>query len=320
MNKAPLVLITDRFDEELLIKLPLLKNANFVYLKNLHEEPTLLAQAAALIVRSGTTINADFLAKVPQLQFIVTATSGFDHLDLAAIKARGIRCFHTPETQAIAAAEMTLLLLLSACRKYDQAQRQMVRGDWQRHLLLGRQLAGQTLGIVGLGRVGTAVAERARALGMQVLAYDPYLEEHNPNIPMMGYEEMMRTVDVVSFHVPFTKITRHMIKKETLAWMNRDTILINMSRGEVVHEFDLIQHLAKNPQFIACLDVFAKEPLATDSPFFSLSNVVLAPHIGASTKEAIKQSSQAAVDKVSRLFNGETVQGELPPQAGWYDS
>lgn len=320
MSGAPLVLITDRFDEELLIKLPLLNNAKFVHRKNIHDDAAGMARAEALVCRSGTAITSELIESMPALKFIVTATSGFDHIDLGAAKKKGIRCYHTPETQAVAAAEMTLLMLLAACRKYNQAQKQIFKGDWQRHLLLGRQVAGQTIGIVGLGRVGGEVAKRAQAMGMTVVAYDPFIEEHKKDIPMMGFEELMRTVDVVSFHVPFTKTTRHMVKKETLAWMNRDAILLNMSRGEIVHEFDLIQHLAKNTNFIAGLDVFAKEPLSVESPFFSLNNVVLTPHIGASTREAIKQSSQAALDKVSKLLAGEPVEGELPPQALWYNS
>lgn len=317
MTHLPLVLISDRFDEDLKIKLPLMTNARFVHVKNLYDELNLLQQASALIVRSGTAVQAELLQRAPNLRFIVTATSGFDHIDLAAAKKSGIRCFHTPETQSVAAAELTLLLLLSAFRKYNQAQKQIYQGDWQRHLLLGRQLAGQSIGIVGLGRVGKEVAKRAQALGMKVSGYDPYLEEHDAEIPMFGFEELMRTSDIITFHVPLTKITRHMIKKETLAWMSRDALLLNMSRGEIVHEFDMIQHLMKNPNFIACLDVFAKEPLAVDSPFLSLPNVVLTPHIGASTQEAIRNSSQVALQKVSALLSGQSAEGELPPQAPW---
>ncbi len=313
-----LVLVTNRFDNDLRVRLPQLPEADFRYVKSIAEDTEALSQAAALIVRSSTHIDKDFLNKTPQLKYIVTATSGFDHIDLRAAKQAGVRVFHIPETQTTAAAELTIAMIFNCSRKWTLANQQIRKGQWERSLLLGRQVSGMHLGIIGLGRVGRAVAEKAMPLGMTVSAFDPYLEKEVKGVTMLGYEELMRTADVVSLHVPKTKETFQMVKKETLQWMNTSAILINMSRGDVINENDLIEHLVEHPEFTAGLDVYAKEPLVLKSRLLELTNVCLAPHIGASTEEALKASSQAAVDKVIDLLSGKTPTGELPPQVEWW--
>ncbi len=317
MNR-PLVLITNRFDDELRVRLPQLPGADFRYLNSFSDDQSLLTEATALIVRSSTVIDKDFLKKTKNLKFLVTATSGFDHIDLGAAAQAGVRVFHVPETQTVAAAELTLAMLLNCARKWTLADQQLRKGVWERSLLLGRQVSGLHLGIVGLGRVGSLVASKAQALGLTVSAYDPYLEDEVDGVTMLGYEELMRSVDVVSLHVPKTKETFHMVKKETLQWMNTSAILINMSRGDVINETDLVEHLIEHPEFVAGLDVYAKEPLALKSRLLQMSNVCLSPHIGASTVEALKNSSQRAVEKVSALLKGESPSGELPPKAPWW--
>lgn len=318
LNK-PLILVTNRFDETLKAQLPLIKEAGVLYRSDLFSDPKELELAQALIIRSSTTVDGDFLNKTKSLRFLITATSGFDHIDLAEAKKRQVRVFHVPESQVTAAAEMTLTLLFATARKWTQANKQVRSGQWQRQTLLGDQIEGRSLGVIGMGRVGTAVAKKAQALGLQVYGYDPYLEENPKDITMLGFEELMRTCDIVSLHVPKTSVTRHMIKKETLEWMNTEATLLNLSRGEVVNEADLVQHLLENPGFKAGLDVFAKEPLVTKSPLLELPNVVLTPHVGASTVEALRQSSQLALDKALSLLKGEAVSNELPPQASWYE-
>lgn len=314
----PLVLITNRFDESLKLKLPQLKDADCRYVKNITQQVDLLQKANALVIRSSTKVDKDFLNKTPHLKFLVTATSGFDHIDLQAAKDMGLRVFHVPETQSVAAAELTIAMIFNCARLWTKANAQLRKGDWQRSLLLGRQVTGLQLGLVGLGRVGREVAQRARGLGMKVSAFDPYIEDEVSDVTMLGFEELMRTSDVVSLHVPKTKETFQMIKKETLEWMNTSAILINMSRGDVINEADLTVHLLENPEFMAGLDVFAKEPLVLKSRLLELTNVCLTPHIGASTKEALRASSEKALNKVLSLLKGETVEGELPPKAQWW--
>ena len=316
----PLVLITNRFDGGLKAKLSQMPEADFRYQADLFSDEALLQKTNGLICRSGTTIDKDALNKLPELQFLVTATAGFDHIDLKACVEKGIKVFHTPEAQSLAAAELTIAMMLTTQRKWQQATEQVRSGEWNRSLILGRQLQGQKLGIIGYGRVGSLVAKKAKALGLEVFGYDPYLKENPQEITMLGFEELMRTVDIVSLHVPKTKITRHMIKKETLEWMNTESTLINMSRGDVINEADLCEHLMENLKFTAGLDVYASEPLVKKSPLQSLKNVVLTPHVGASTEEALRQSSELALQKMILLLSGETPQdGELPPKALWWE-
>lgn len=318
MKTKPLILITNRFDENLRLKLSSFKEAQFVYVKNIFADEELLSQATGVVIRSSTQVDTEFLNKAKKLEFVITATSGFDHIDLEQAGEKGVRCFHVPETQSVAAAELTILLMLGACRKFTLASHQLHKGDWQRSLLLGKQLAGQSLGIIGLGRVGQEVAKRARALGLKVCANDPYIREHDPEIPMLGFEELMRSCDIVSLHVPKTKKTRHMVKKDTLKWMSPESILINMSRGDVINEADLTEYLISTPSFCVGLDVYAREPLVTKSKLLSLTNVILTPHIGASTEEALQQSSLKAIEKVISVLKGDSVLGELPPKEPWF--
>ncbi|MCJ8277710.1 MAG: hypothetical protein HRT44_05525 [Bdellovibrionales bacterium] len=167
-------------------------------------------------------------------------------------------------------------------------------------------------------RVGIEGAKRAQALGLKVRAFDPYIEEHDPEIPMMGFEELMRSSDIITLHVPKTKKTRHMIKAETLSWMSTDSLLVNMSRGDVIHEEDLIKHLIENKNFFAALDVFEREPLSKESALIDLPNVVLSPHVGASTEEALKASSQESVSRARDWLNNKALPGSLPPKAHWW--
>jgi D-3-phosphoglycerate dehydrogenase len=248
MSQA-LVLVTNRFDENLKLLLPQKKEADFRYVKNINEDEELLAKAQALIIRSSTRVDKDFVNKAQSLKFLITATSGFDHIDLKGALEKGIRVFHIPETQTEAAAELTIAMILNCARKWSLAQKQLNHGRWERSLLLGRQVSGMSLGIIGVGRVGSAVALKAQALGMKVYGYDPYLENNPESLTMLGFEELMRTCDVITLHVPKTKTSFQMIKKETLGWMNTEAILINMSRGDVINEQDLIEHLLEHPEF-----------------------------------------------------------------------
>ncbi len=318
-HQKPLILITNRFDSSVLAKMKINSMAEILKVDSLTQDNDLLEKAQVLILRSSTHVDLDFLKKCKNLKYIITATSGFDHIDLDAAKSLGIRCFHTPEAQKEAAAELTLLLIMATRRQWSRAQDQVRSGVWRREELMGHSVRGQTLGIIGLGRVGQEVARLAKAIGLKVSGYDPYLTDAPEGIPMLGYEELMRTSQIVSLHVPRTKKTRHMIKKETISWMDPEATLINMSRGDVINEADLIDQLMKYPHFTAALDVFNREPLPKDSRLLQLKNVILTPHIGATTQEAIKASSLMALEKAFALLSGATATDELPPDTLWYN-
>ena len=319
MKNHPLILVTDRFDYSLRILLSQIKEADCRYQEDLFINKKLLAKAEIIIIRTGTKIDRDFLRKTSSLKFIITGTSGFDHIDLKATGQKGVRCFHLPDIQTRAVTELTFFMILAVCRKIPLAWEQIQRGVWERQFLLGEEIGGQRLGIVGLGRVGGSVARIAKAFGMEVSAFDPYLEKSQSGVSMLGFEELMKSSDIVSFHVPKTKKTRQMIKRETLQWMSPCAKLINMSRGDVVNQKDLINHLEENPHFKVGLDVFQAEPLSLDSPLLKFQNVVLTPHIGGSTEESLKESSKLALKKALDLLRGQKTDGELPPRVPWYE-
>ena len=318
MKDRPLVLVTGRFDYKQKLMLGKIQEADCRYLDHPLQSESLLAGAQALVIRSQTRVDQKLLKKAPSLRFVVTATSGFDHIDLKATEKRSIRSFHVPETQVVSVAELTFLMILASCRKFNRAAWQIQKNQWNRDELLGESLVGKNLGIIGLGRVGKQVARIAQAFGMKVLAFDPYIENHDPNVTMLGFEELMKSSHVVTLHVPKTKKTCKMINKQSLQWMSPYAKLINLSRGDVINQGDLIWHLKKNPHFVAGLDVFEKEPLAQDAPLPGLNNVILSPHIGACTKEAFEDSSRKALKKALALLRNETVDGQLPPKAPWY--
>ena len=313
----PKVLITHRFDLQVYLVAQTQGHLCIHYNNDLKELRPHFPHCQGLILRSKTQVNQKFLKLFPKLQVIVTATSGFDHMDLKALEEKNIKAFHTPEAPVESTAELTLLMLLACCRKLPQATGQLQGGVWDRHPLLGRQLRGLRLGIIGLGRVGKKVAQKAQSLGLKVAAFDPYLETPE-GVEMLGFEELMRNSDAVSLHVPQTRYTRHMIFKQTLEWMSPNGILLNMCRGDVVHENDLIHHLSENREFYAGLDVFAREPLSLKSDLHKLPNVCLTPHLGANTRSSLKQSSQQALDTIYRFFKGESPPHPLPPKALWW--
>ena len=310
------VLIANRFHPHILLKAQQMDGLDVHSFSQIEEGREHWEDTEALIIRSGTHVTEQLLKHFPKLKVIVTATSGFDHIDLS--KTQKIQVYHVPEAHVLSVMELTTFFLFASARKTTQARRQLEKGSWQRSSLMGNLVTGKTMGLVGLGRIGKAVAERALALGLKVQAFDPYIQEHPKSIEMLGYEEVMRSSDIVSFHVPLTKKTRAMVKAETLSWMSDSAVLINTSRGEVINENDLILHLKENPNFRAALDVFEHEPLKRDSPLLELPNVVLSPHIGATTEEALLSSSSQALEKVVLALKGESVKDELPPREFWW--
>lgn len=311
------VIIANRFHPHVLLKAKQIEKLDICSVSNIEDGRKHWADTEALIIRSSTNVTGQLLKHFPKLKVIVTATSGFDHIDLSVTK--NIKVYHVPEAHILSVAELTTLFMFAAIRKYPKARKQMEKGVWDRRSLMGGLVSGKTFGVVGLGRIGTVVAQRALALGLKVQAFDPYISEHPQNIEMLGYEELMRSSDIVSLHVPLTKKTRAMIKAETLSWMGESALLINTSRGEVINENDLTLHLKENPDFMAALDVFEHEPLKKDAALLELPNVVVSPHIGATTEEALLASSSQALEKVLLALDGESPKDSLPPQELWWN-
>ena len=248
-----------------------------------------LAGYDGAIVRSGVKITAESLAGNKRLKAIVRAGVGTDNIDKAAATRQGIVVMNTPAGNTLSTAEHTIAMMLALSRNIAPAYQSLVEGRWERNLYMGTQLAGKTLGIVGLGRIGQAVASRARALEMQLLGYDPFLSKDRAK--ELGIEicstvaDMLPHVDYLTVHTPLTEETRGLVSKKELGTMRRGVRLINCARGGIYDEEALVEGLKSGQIGGVALDVFAEEP-CTKSPLFGMKGVLATPHLGASTEEA----------------------------------
>jgi D-3-phosphoglycerate dehydrogenase len=248
-----------------------------------------IAGMDAVLVRSATKITREALAQADRLKVIGRAGVGVDTIDVEAATERGIAVMNAPAGNTIAAAELALALLLSLIRKVPAADRSMKARQWDRGSFSGTELHRKTLGLVGAGRVGGEVARRARAFGMRVLAYDPFLTPAaaaEMGVELTELDPLLKAADVLSLHVPLTEKTRGMLGARELGLLKRTAVIVNAARGGVLDEQALLKVLEDGQIAGAALDVFEQEPLPADHPLRCLDNVVLTPHLGASTEEA----------------------------------
>lgn len=271
-----------------------------------------LEKAAGLIVRSATRVDADVLDRAPGLRVVGRAGVGVDNIDVTAATQRGVAVMNAPGGNTISAAELTMALLLSVARRVTEADRTIRDGKWERSRLQGVELRGKTLGVIGAGRIGWEVAERCRAFGMDVIVYDPYLpadrvDELRPHLVTL--DQLIEGADVISLHVPLNAETKGLIDADALRRMKKGAFVLNASRGGVVDETALAHALGDGLIAGAGLDVFETEPLPPDSPLLTAPNLVLTPHLGASTKEA---QVQVALE-VARSIRAALALGDLSP-------
>lgn len=248
-----------------------------------------LEDADGVIIRSATRISGSDLRDVSRLRVIGRAGVGVDNIDVDAATRKGIAVFNATSGNVVSTAELTFALMLSLSRQVPRADRSMRKGEWNRAGHQGIELYGRTLGLVGAGRIGAAVAARARAFGMNVAVCDPYLDPDRARamkVEPEPLERVLATADFVSLHVPLTDATRGMIGRDQLSFMKPTAYLVNAARGPVVDHPALVAALRSNRIAGAALDVYAEEPPPADDPLRSLDNVVLTPHLGASTGEA----------------------------------
>ena len=250
--------------------------------------PAELADADALVVRSAVQVDEALLEHAPKLRVIGRAGVGVDNIDTASATRHGVVVMNTPGANAVAVAELTLGLMIAMCRKVPAANSSMHAGKWDKKSLQGTELRGKTLGIVGLGRIGLEVARRARAFGMTLLGYDPFVAPviaRENGVTLVPVDEIFKESDFLTLHVGLTSQTEGMINKQSIAIMKPGIRIINCARGELIVEDALAEGVASGKIGGAALDVFHEEPLK-DSPFFALENILLSPHIGGSTDEA----------------------------------
>ncbi|MEE2886293.1 MAG: phosphoglycerate dehydrogenase [Planctomycetota bacterium] len=247
----------------------------------------------ALIVRSATKVTARALELVDCLAVIGRAGIGIDNIDVPAATERGIVVMNTPEAGAVTTAEHAVALLLSMARNIAGADASIRRGEWQKAQFTGVEIRGKVLGVLGLGRIGTVVAERGVGLQMEVLAYDPAVSQASApdNVRIVELEELLQTADFLTVHVPLVPATQHLLNADRFALMKPGAMLVHAARGGIVDETALCDALDSGHLAGAALDVFEQEPLAEDSRLRTAKNLVLTPHLGASTKEAKRNVS-----------------------------
>ena len=256
----------------------------------------------ALMIRSGTQVTAEIIAAADQLRIIGRAGVGVDNVDVPAATKRGVLVVNSPEGNTIAAAEHALALMLSLSRHVPHAHASTMAGGWDRKTYVGNELYKKKLGVVGLGKIGSHVARVARAMGMEVLAYDPFVSAERAQqmqVRLSPLKELFAEADYISLHLPRTPETENLVNAELLRTMKPTARLVNCARGGIVDEAALAEAVTAGTIAGAALDVFAKEPLAADSPLRGVAErLILTPHLGASTEEA---QENVAIDVAEQI-------------------
>ena len=268
---------------------------------------TLVKDVQAIAVRSETRITDEVLAAAPLLKAVGRAGVGVDNIDVEAATRRGVVVLNTPSGNTVATAELTFTHLLCGARPVAQAAASMKEGKWDRKQFAGIELDQKVIGVIGFGRIGAEVAKRARAFGMRVLAHDPYLVPSRAKalqVEQVELDELFREADYITVHMPMTETTRNLINAEAMAKMKEGVRIFNCARGGIINETDLVEALMSGKVAAAGLDVFEDEPLAADHPLRSLPNVVLTPHLGASTREAQESVGIEVAESLAGVLKG----------------
>lgn len=304
------VIVAERIAESGLDRL---RNAGFV-VRDLSgasrtELLTHMGDARALIVRSATSVDRELLTAAHDLLVVARAGVGLDNVDLECATERGVLVANAPESNVLSAAEHTMGLILALARNVPQAHKSLVEGRWERSKWEGVELAGKTLAICGLGRIGSLVARRAKAFDLHVIGYDPYISPDRARelgVDLVSLSDAVAQADFLTIHLPRTKETTNMIDLDLLRTAKPSLRVINVARGGIINEKDLDTAMRDGLIAGAALDVFATEPL-TESELFAHDNVVVTPHLGASTAEAQDRAGVAAADMVCLALNGDFV-------------
>lgn len=263
-----------------------------------------------LIVRSETKVTAEVIQAATKLKVVARAGVGVDNINVDAATERGVIVVNTPNGNTIAACEQAFTLMMATARKVVEANNSLKGGKWERKQFMGVELAGKTLGIVGLGRIGTEIAKRAAAFGMKSIAYDPFVlpaYAEKQGIEMVSLPEIYKQADFITVHSPLLPETQHMINGAAFEQMKSGVRIINAARGGIIDEDALLEALNSGKVAAAGLDVFEQEPPVLDAPLLHHPNVIVTPHLGASTQEAQIKVAVDAADSVVAALNGELV-------------
>ena len=266
-----------------------------------------VAQSDALITRSGTAVTPELVNAGTRLRIIGRAGVGLDNVNVDACTARGILVINAPTANIMSATEHTMAMLLALCRNIPEAHASVKRGEWTRSKFMGLELDGKTLGIIGLGRIGSRVTVRARGFGMRVIAYDPFVADtafERVNATRVTLEQLLAQSDVITVHTPLTDETRGMIGAPQIAQMKNGAICLNIARGGIYEEQALADALNGGKLAGAAVDVYVDEPPPPDHPLLTAKNIVLSPHIGANTIEAQDRVAVQTSEMVLEALRG----------------
>jgi D-3-phosphoglycerate dehydrogenase / 2-oxoglutarate reductase len=294
-----LILIADSFDKSLPQKL-----APF---GEVTSDASRLKDAEVVLIRSKTKCTREYIDQAPKLKLIIRGGVGLDNVDAAYAKEKGILVDNTPEASSVAVAELAMALMLAVPNRLVEGHVGMTQGKWLKKELKRTELLGKTLGLLGIGRIGSEVAKRARAFGMRVIAFDPYVKSCEV-AELKGIDEVLATSDYLTLHMPLTDETRGMINEKTLAKTKKGVILVNTGRGKCIDEAALVKALESGQVGWYATDVWMSDPPPPECPLLKASHVLMTPHIGASSEEnllrigvIVEQKIKAYVGKKSTV-------------------
>ena len=311
----PFIVVPDGFDKTLFEELKKIPQLNIhpsskvdqVELKNL------LPKVNGLIIRSTTIINKELLDLAPNLKIVIRAGEGTDNIDKTICAERGVKVANTPGANNNSAAEQAIALMMTVLRNTALADATMKAGKWEKNALTGLELWKKKVGIIGFGRIGQIVAKRISGFEPEILFFDPVLASSDlPNTKKVNdLKEIFKTCDIITIHTPLIPQTKGMITAELLNCMKKEAILINAARGGIVDEEALYNVLKEKKIRGAGFDVFAVEPLAAGSKLLELTNLVMSPHVGASTEEAQFRVGEMAVHQINEFFKNNNLLNEV---------
>jgi len=310
------ILVTDPISEEglrVLKKSPQFK-VEFKLKPKPEELVSIIPEYEVLLVRSETKVTKEIIDQARKLKLVGRAGTGVDNIDLNAATKAGILVINVPGGNTIAATEHTFALLLALARNLARGDASTKQGKWERSKFIGSELYGKTLSLLGLGKIGREVAVRALAFGMRVLAYDPYVSEDyakNIGVELVNFEDALKKADYLSLHLPLNEQTKGLINQKTITSMKEGVRIINTARGEIIDEDALTEAIKSGKIAGAALDVFAQEPIPLDSPLLKLENVVLTPHLGASTEEAQERVAEELAKAVVDYFEKNVIRNAV---------
>lgn len=268
-----------------------------------------IGDADAVIVRNQTKVTKEFLAAGPRIKVVGRLGVGLDNIDLEACAQSGVKVVFARNANAVSVAEYVFAAMLGFSRRLDLTTDDVKKGNWSRKQFTLSELQGKTLGLIGVGEIGTRLASRAKAFGINIIGYDPFLPPYELacsdfGVQLTDLKDVLTQSDFVSLHVPLTDKTRNLINKDSLALMKPTSVIINTSRGEIINETDLYNALKNNEIAGAALDVLSKEP-PEESPLLMLDNIILSPHIAGLTKEAQVRTSVLVARELCKVLGGQ---------------